>query len=348
MNRKRRTPLVRLLACTLAASVALLGTSCGAAKQQETIFVIGQSQGIQFWDLVQKGAEDAGYELGYKIVYENAVNTQDTDTQKLLIQRAVNEKAKAVVFAPNDPNALNEDLAAAQNAGLKLVSIDAPTSMQGISYIGTDNKSAGAIAGRNANSSILYGNGEVAIIKHSDTSSTAKERVDGFKESFTGDSRWNEATRKGVHFVMEENCQGNLETAKELALQAIEKYPDLKLIYTTNEKSTIGACQAVAQLELQGKVRVIGYNSNDSEVSYLMDQTLTGTIIQSPYNMGYLGVKYATDLLKTVEVNGVKTEKTIPASVDTGATYITINNYSDDISQLLIHPDTYGQNKSET
>lgn len=334
MNRKRRGPLARLFACTLAVSVALLSSGCGAAKEKEKIFVIGQSQGIQFWDLVKVGAEDAGNELGYQIVYENAQNTQDIDTQKLLIQRAINEKAKAIVFAPNDPSALNTDLEQAQSAGLKLVAIDAPTSFKGVSYIGTDNRAAGTIAGRNANSSILYGKGEVCIIKHSATSSTAKQRVDGFKEAFSGSE---------VKIVVEESCNGNLETARDQALAAIAAHPDLKLIYTTNEKSTVGACQAVAQLELQGKVRVIGYNSNDSEISYLMDQTLTGTIIQSPYNMGYLGVKYATDLLKTIDVNGVKSSKTIPNSVDTGATYITINNYSDDISQLLIHPDTFVQ-----
>lgn len=337
MNRKSRRPLGRLIACTLAVSVALLGSSCGSAQTKDKIFVIGQSQGIQFWDLVQTGAEDAGAELGYEIIYENAQNTQDIDTQKLLIQRAIGEGAKAVVFAPNDPNALNDDLAAAQNAGLKLVAIDAPTSFKGVSYIGTDNLSAGSIAGRNANSSILYNKGEVAIIKHSATSSTAKERVDGFKEAILGAGTENKV-------VFEDSCNGNTETAKEQALQAMEQFPNLKLIYTTNEKSTVGACQAVAQMERSGEVRVVGYNSNDSEISYLMDQTLTGTIIQSPYNMGYLGVKYAGDLLQTVEVNGVKSSKIIPASVDTGATYITINNYSDDISQLLIHPDTYGQN----
>ena len=339
MNRKRRRPLGRLIACTLAVSVALLSSGCGSSNEKSKIFVIGQSQGIQFWDLVQKGAEDAGNELGFEIVYENAQNTQDIDTQKLLIKRAIGEGAKAIVFAPNDPSALNDDLEQAQSAGLKLVAIDAPTSFKGVSYIGTDNRSAGNIAGRNANSSILFNNSEVCIITHSEKSATAKERVEGFKDAIMGAGSQNK-------IVYEASCNGSTETARDLVLEAIEKNPDLKLVYTTNEKSTVGACQAVAQLELSNKVRIIGYNSNDSEVSYLMDQTLTGTIIQSPYNMGYLGVKYAGDLLKTVEVNGVMSSKTIPLSVDTGATYITVNNYSDDISQLLMHPDTFGQRSS--
>jgi len=333
MNRKRRGPLARLIACTLAVSVALLSSGCGAAKEKEKIFVIGQSQGIQFWDLVKVGAEDAGNELNYEIIYENALNTQDIDTQKLLIHRAIDEKAKAIVFAPNNVSALNQDLEQAQSAGLKLVAIDAPCSFKGVSYIGTDNKAAGVIAGRNANNSILYAKGEVAIIKHSD-SGTAKERVEGFQEALKGSE---------INYVMDTSCDGDLNKAKDLAIQAIDANPNLKLIYTTNEKSTIGACQAVAERELQGKVRIIGYNSNTSEISYLMDQTLTGTIIQSPYNMGYLGVKYAADLLRTIDVNGVKTTKMIPNNVDTGATYITINNYSDDISQLLINPDNFVQ-----
>ena len=317
--------------CTLLASAALLTAGCGKSNIQDKIYVIGQSQGIQFWDLVQTGAEDAGYELNCDIVYENAKNTQDIDTQKELIQKAISDKAKAIVFAPNDPSALNDELDKAAQAGIKLIAIDAPTSYKNVTYIGTDNVSAGAIAGRNANNTILYGKGQVCIIKHSSSSATAKERVNGFK---------NILKDSDVEYVVEESCNGDADIAREQAADAIRKYPELKLIYTTNEKSTIGACEAVAEAGVQGRVRVIGYNANDAEISYLMDQTLTGTIIQSPYNMGYLGVKYATDLLQE---NGTGHAKTIPSNVDTGATYVNINNYSDDITQLLIHPDTYGQ-----
>ncbi|MCR5121066.1 MAG: substrate-binding domain-containing protein [Ruminococcus sp.] len=341
MNRKKRGLLSRITACALAVSMAFAGSSCGSTKATETIFVIGQSQGIQFWDLLQTGAEDAGNELGYNIVYQNATDTQDVETQKQLIKRAISEKAKAIVFAPNDPSALNDDLKSAQTAGIKLVAIDAPCSLKGVSYIGTDNLSAGNIAGRNANSSILFGKGKVAIIKHSQTSSAASDRVNGFKQALKSSEG-----PDGIQFVVEESCNGNADTAKQMAIDAITANPDLKLIYTTNEKSTIGACAGVAEMELSGKVRVIGYNSNDAEISYLMDQTLTGTIIQSPYNMGYLGVKYASDLLDTVTINGVTASKTIPTNVDTGATYISLNNYSDDISQLLIHPDTFGKNQN--
>lgn len=341
MNRKKRGLLSRITACALAFSMAFAGSGCGSSQKTETIYVIGQSQGIQFWDLVQKGAEDAGSELGYNIVYENATNTNDIDTQKKLIQQAISEKAKAIVFAPNDPSALNDDLSAAQNAGIKLIAIDAPTSFKGVSYVGTDNLSAGNIAGRNANNSILFGKGKVAIIKHSQASSAASDRVNGFKQALKASEG-----SDGIQFVFEVSCEGDTASAKQQAIKAIKDNPDLKLIYTTNEKSTIGACDAVSELDLSGKVRVIGYNSNDTEISFLMDQTLTGTIIQSPYNMGYLGVKYATDLLDTVTVNGVSSSKTIPSNIDTGATYISLNNYSDDISQLLIHPDEFGQNQN--
>ena len=61
---------------------------------------------------------------------------------------------------------------------------------------------------------------------------------------------------------------------------------------------------------------------------YLSQNILDATIIQNPYNMGYLGVSYAIDLAEG---------NPIPSLVDSGATTVTKDNINDDDVQFLIN-----------
>lgn len=383
MNKNGKKPFgKRLIACALAFSIAVIGASgCGAEEEKQKIYVLGQSKGIDFWELVEQGAKDAGEELGYEIVYENAENTSDITGQENFILRAIEENADAIVFAPNKKESLKDQLAQADKQGIKLIAIDAETSYEGVTYIGTDNTSAGQIAGRNANGKILSDAGKIGIVKHSESSETASQRISGFKNALsltvnTSTAKTDE-TADGTVGSGEEHkieipvgyetvCPGIGDVraeACELAAKMIDEqwkdfqanhsqagYVPFKLIYATNEKSTLGVCDAVAEFENnnptaidQGfKVNVVGFNSNQEEIDFLSANILTATIVQSPYNMGYLGVKYAGKLLVENDIAGDELSLYIPSTIDTGATYVDNDAMKEGITQLLLNPTEYG------
>jgi ribose transport system substrate-binding protein len=114
-----------------------------------------------------------------------------------------------------------------------------------------------------------------------------------------------------------------------MTMEMLEANPNIKVVYATNERSTLGVCEAVKDLGKAGEVKVIGFNSNNTELEYLKSGTLTGLVIQNPYNMGYLGVYYAGILISG---------KTAPHNVDTGATFINMENFNNDEIQLLLDP----------
>ena len=127
MNRNKKKSVFRsFAACALSVAVLLSG-GCGQRGQQQqgggTIYVIAKQQ-LSFWDDVKKGAEAAGRELGYGIVYDTATNDNDYASQIASIQRAVRDKAKAIVIAPNSQTDLNDALQKAVDAGIKVISIN--------------------------------------------------------------------------------------------------------------------------------------------------------------------------------------------------------------------------------
>lgn len=366
-----RGKLLRLAACSLAVLTSAAFTGCGIQSVQDgrnlqhgsKIVVIGQAKDIQFWDYVEKGATDAGNELGYNVEYYNANSTSDVEGQIQLVQNAIDGGAKAIVLAPNSATELNEVIRNASDKGIPVLTIDADIENTDIrkAYIGTVNASAGSIAARQAvdylNANKVNGQfGKVGIITHSESSSAAQQRVGGFQGELmprlrellgansASSAQSNAGTEEGgapagaqsggldvIAGVM--NCEGNADKARAMATSMIESNPDLRVLFATNERSTIGVCEAVKAAKADGKAKdlmVIGFNSNTAEIEYIRSDVLTGTMVQNPYNMGYLGVLYAGNVLAN---------DNIPGQVDTGVTYVHKTNLNNSEIQLLLDPE---------
>ena len=124
-------------------------------------------------------------------------------------------------------------------------------------------------------------------------------------------------------------CNSNVQQAFEETKQLIKENPDIKLIYATNQPGTVGACQAIEELGAANTVQLVGFDYFDGADGYIESGVLDGVISQNPYNMGYLGVRYAK---KLIEGNAVA------ESVDTGATLITAENLNDEDIRFLVNP----------
>ena len=79
-----------------------------------------------------------------------------------------------------------------------------------------------------------------------------------------------------------------------------------------------------------GKVKLVGFDSNETLVAALNAGTIQGLALQDPFNMGYLGVKTAASVIR-----GSNFEK----HIDTGITMATKDNINDAAIKTLLTPD---------
>ena len=133
----------------------------------------------------------------------------------------------------------------------------------------------------------------------------------------------------GSYFIEGQRC-GTQEAAYEEAKKLLTENSDIRVLYTTNTNTTLGACQAVEELDLADSITVVGFNSDEQELKYIKSGVLDGTIIQNPYNIGYIGTRYAIQASQGSGVSG---------SLDTGVTWISAKNINDDDIQLLLYPE---------
>jgi ribose transport system substrate-binding protein len=291
--------------------------------QQPYIAVICKGSQHEFWKTVEQGAVDAGEELDVKISFDAPEDESQIDAQINMVEQAIEDKASAILLAPLDTEKLNNVIDKAAKQGIPVLTLDSDvTTSSRVATIGTNNRNAGAIAARNA-ASLMNGEGQLAIIGHVEGAQTAIERTEGFINEI-------EANYKdSISIVGLDYCNGDREKAKEIALTFIARYPDLTCLYGTNEGAADGIADAVAEKHLEGRITVIGFDSSDDEIAYLEGGAIDGMIVQNPYNMGYLGVRY---LYKVI--NGVDIEQ----QIETGATFVNRENLNDEDTQWLLYP----------
>ena len=111
----------------------------------------------------------------------------------------------------------------------------------------------------------------------------------------------------------------------------LNKYADeVTGIFCCNETTTEGMLLALKQQGLAGKVKFVGFDSNEALLNGMNAGEVHALAVQSPYKMGYLAVKAAKDSLDG---------KTVERVIDTGVTLVTPENKDTEIIQEILNPE---------
>lgn len=276
---------------------------------------------MEFWDTVIAGIDAAAKEFDAKVEVTGSRTEKDIAEQIQILTNAIKSKPDAIILAADDYYALVPVVESIKKANIKLIIIDSGLNSDlPDSFIATDNVEAGKKAGERM-SQLLQNDSKIAIISHVKGSSTAIEREQG--------------VRKGLSKSLNDNIIGVYysnavqEKAYEIAKQLISENSDLKGIIGMNEASTVGAAMAIDDLGLREKVKLVGFDSSLSEVNFIEKDTIQATIVQKPFNMGYLSIKTAVQVLK-----GKKVSK----KIDTGSELIIKENIYTEENQKLLFP----------
>lgn len=344
------------------------GCSTGNSQSKGTIAVIVKSQGVDYWDVLKLGADEAAAETGYDIYYDAPPTEADLNVQEDLIKKVVDMNVKAIVIAPLDAESLNDELALASDAGIPVICVDSDCNFADKKvFIASNNTNAGSIEARQAGDILLKNNGgTVAIVGHSQASGNIKGRVGGFVDTLVNtygadvsaltedvyisanDISLSDAVKLGQK-VRDDNNYPEIkivsmqytdlrEDAAKVAEKLIDTYSDLSMIYASNQTSNLGVLDGVKNKGKTGKITVMGFDSGDEQIQAITAGEMEGLIAQGPYNMGYLGVRYAHKCINN--------EK-IPLLIDTGVTYVNIDNLNDEEVQLLLNPTAFEDNTKQ-
>ncbi len=258
----------------------LLGIST-IAIAKDCIGVIPAGSGHAFWNAVEAGAQQAGKELGIAIYYRGPNDESNTEGQRLIINRVVEQGCKGLVLAPNVPERA-EDVAALKAKGIPTVYIDRDTGGADVlSVIATNNYEAGKLAGREMVKR-LQGKGTVALLRLRKGVASTEAREQGFLE---------EVTQAGLRIVLDDYLGTQVGEARLTAAQLLQdRIETLDGVFTPNESTTLGTLRALQKLKKAGQVTHIGFDSSELLIKALASGQVFGLVVQQPFEMGYQGV----------------------------------------------------------
>ena len=324
--------------CSIRKSISLIAViciilnvlcSCGkdtgdirSDRAKTYVAVITKSTTSQYWKTTFAGANAAGAEYNLEVTFDGPENEEDYETQNSMIREAVKNGANAIVFSAVDYNANAAAINEAVEAGVKVVVIDSDVNSDLVSCrISTDNYKAGRMVGE----AVLNGDEQdfkVGIVNFDKNSENGQQREKGFRDAVEGNSR--------VSIVSSVNVNSTTEEAKSATEKMLSENPDINIIVTFNEWTSLGVGYAVQDMDMASEVRVVAFDSNVVSVGMLETGEVDALIVQNPYAMGYLGVEYACML-----ING---EKIKESDIDTTTTLITRENMYDPDNQKVLFP----------
>ncbi len=292
----------------------------GGENRKHYIAVIVKSTTSAYWKSVFAGANAAKTEYNLEITQEGPADEEDWKTQNEMIDRAVENNAEVIVLSAVDYNNNAEAVNRAVEAGVKVVVIDSDVNSDMVSCrISTDNYQAGHMAG----AAVLDSPDEnmyVGIVNFDAISANGQQREQGFRDEVSEDDR--------VTIVDAIHVNSNAESAREATKKMLEEYPQINVIVTFNEWTSLGVGYAIRDLDMGEETRVIAFDSNVVSVGMLETGEVDALIVQNPYAMGYLGIECAYRL-----INGQTLEQT---EIDTTTTVVTRENMFDSAIQRIL------------
>jgi ribose transport system substrate-binding protein len=335
MSLRRLSARHRLLvsiACVTLLALPACGSTKGPRGSQQhpyRIAVIPKGQTHEFWRTIHAGAIAAKRELLGKgihveLIWKGPLREDDREQQVQVVESFASEGVDGIVLAPLDDKALVRPVEEAARLGVPTVIMDsALASDQIVSFVATDNYKGGEM-GADALGEAMSGKGRILLLRYAEGSASTTARESGFLGRIK--AKW-----PGLELLSSDQYAGaTRDTAKRAAENLLNRFgKDVQGMFVVNESATSGMLLALQDAGLAGKVKFVGFDSNQAFVDAIRKDELQGFVLQNPFRMASLAVETLVDHLQG---------RPVPKQIDTGVTVVTAANLDAPEIQALIKP----------
>ena len=237
---------------------------------------------------------------GHTLIMEDP--KQDPNMQIEQIERMIEQGIDAIFLTPVDWEEITPVLETLKKADVKIINVDTQVKAFDYvdAYIGSDNKNAGYLCGKDLVKKLPDG-GKVLILE-CPTMNSINERITGFEEAIAD---------KGFEVVGRSDTKGDLNTALVAAETLLKEHPDVSAIMCGNDPTALGALVAANATQMQD-VYIYGIDGSPEIKKELAKENslIAATGGQSPIEMGKESVKVALCVLNREKYARVTYEET--------------------------------------
>lgn len=333
---KKRVLALALAALMSVTGLATTGCSNSAGKQEATggeagspnfegdsskeFYMVTFLSGYPFWTNCYRGFEAAGELYGVKTVYAGTTE-YDINAAITALDQIIAKKPAGIAVTCMDAEAYIPSINKAIEQGIPVITFDSdsPNSKR-ISYIGTENTSAGAKAADYIGEK-LGGKGKVAAVM-SLGQTNISDRVAGFeariKEAYP-DIELVQIVDGGTDQVVSATAVGNLMKAN----------PDIDYLFCASVAQGLGAVTALQEANLTDKTKIVSFDTDDVTLDAIKSGEIEATVTQGPWCEGYWAMNFLyfieAGMINSVDNWQEKGYPSVPVNCDSGAMLVTVD-----------------------
>ncbi|MEY4398618.1 MAG: hypothetical protein RLZ53_1194 [Actinomycetota bacterium] len=277
---------LKMKVAALAAVAALTLSGCSAANTNTDdnaasavkICVYTHGDGGSFWSVAQKGAEQAGKDLGITVDYQGSTN--DAAKQASTIEAGIAAGCNAIAASAPDPGAIKDAMLKAQAAGIPTVTMNSGSAvfseLGAFTHVGQDEIIAGQQAGLKFNA---MGVKHVLCPIQEANNVGLADRCKGLAETFNG---------KAENFNLDGGLQ-DLTAASAKIKAALQADSSIDAVFALNADIAAKAVLPAAE-ELGLALKIGTVDMSPEALDAIAAGKMEFAIDQQQYAQGYMSV----------------------------------------------------------
>jgi ribose transport system substrate-binding protein len=262
-----------------------------------------------YFEPVYRGFEDAAKKYG--IASEVAAPPRfDVTLQIKVIEDLIARGVDGIAISANDDQGLVAVIHEAAFAGIKVITVDAPApSSEALTYIGTDNESAGYEAGKRM-ATAMGGQGSIAILQGGLNATNLNRRTLGFTRALAEKA-------PGISIVGVVDEEGDFSKSVNKTETLLAEHPRLSAIFSVSAEGAPAAAAVLKRKGMAGKVIIAGFDDLGDTLLGIRDRSIVFCVVQNTYRMGWLSVERLIDAVH---------HRSVPRVIDTGVVFVDRSN----------------------
>ena len=305
------------------AAVLLQLTGCSAHSKSERYYLISNNLKLQYWKTLNQGfaAAAAEYHVSADL---RGPDTFDPGAELTELRNVIASKPAGILISAADAASFREDIDAAVQAGVPVITVDSDVPMsQRIYFIGTNNLQAGHLGGQRMVEKLGANGGNVVFFTNAGQPNL-DDRLKGYNEVF--------ADHPKIKVVDVFDIKGSADSAfdqteKYLAKTGADKVSGFICLEASSGK---GVAEVLKRHNATDRT-LIAMDIDTDTIGLIKSGQMEATVSQKPYTMGYIGLKSLADIhahlpkpfLSNYQVNVFAP---YPAFVDTGTALVDKGN----------------------
>jgi ribose transport system substrate-binding protein len=280
----RRVVLAKLLLISCLALILTALESCRASRGE--IAVVPRATATTMWEAEHAGAEFAARRFGVRIRWNGPTREDDVQVQIGLVHRAVEQRCRGLILAPDEPRALMVPIQRALAAGVPTVVVGSALSLppqQNLSYIVSDDEMIGRMAAIRIGEA-LHRKGNVAVVGINPQSPSSLAVLSSFVSVV-------EQRFPNVSIADRRAATKNDLDSELVVNQVLLSHPHVDAIFALDSIGTLGAYLALKARSLTERITVVGVQQSAALANAIRLHQIDSIIAEDTYQMGYRAVE---------------------------------------------------------